>query len=301
MTHRRSHLTSLAALLTLSMVVAACGGGGGAPAAAVPETTAGAAVTGNAVKGPVSGATIRAFGLAGGLQGPQVGSAVTDAQGAFAMQLGAHAGPLLLQMTGGSYIDEASGATVTLAPGEMMTAVLSSLPPGTTATVQVTPLTAMAQAMAARMPGGMTPPNIDAANAAIGNYFMVGDVLHTRPINPLATGSAIGASPAMINYGMALAGMSQYASSAGVPSSGFVGAMMLDAADGVLDGRAGTTAITMGPGMMGGAMMQSGAGGAGLATAMGAFMHSAGNRSGVDPAAMTQLMQQLATQGGRIR
>ena len=55
--------------------------------------------------------------------------------------------------------------------------------------IQVTPLTAMAQTMAQRMSGGMTDANITAANTNVGKYFMVTDVLHNLPMNPLASGS----------------------------------------------------------------------------------------------------------------
>ena len=294
-----SRLVSVLCSTTAAGMLAACGGGGGADAA--PESTAApTSLSGSVVKGPVSGATVTAYAVSGGTMGAQLGTAVTDPQGAFTMPMGASAGAVMLQMAGGSYVDEATGATVTMGPGQVMTAVLSSLASGT-ASVQVTPLTAMAQAMAARLPGGLTPANIDAANAAVGSYFLVSDIVHTRPMNPLVSGAAVGATAAMMNYGIALAAMSQYAKEAGVSSPVLVGAMMQDAADGVLDGKAGTTPIALGSGMMGAGMMQSTVGGTGLASAMANFMNGAANRSGLTPASMTPLMQQLTTATGRMR
>lgn len=291
-------LRPLFTTLALALLQSACGGGGGATDAAPgPSATS---ISGNAVKGPVQGATVTAYAIAGGAMGQQLGSATTDGLGAFTMPISGSAGPVMLRMSGGSYVDEATGGTVTMAPGQVMTTVLSSLPGGT-ATVQVTPLTAMAQAMAAGMPGGMTAANIDAANAAVGAYFMVGDIVHTPVMNPLVVGSGVNATPAMANYGAMLAAMSQYAKSVGSPSASFVGAMMQDAADGVLDGKSGTTPIGMGGGMMGGGMMQSSAGAAGLAGAMADFMNSSANRSGVTSASMSPLMQQMAASGGRLR
>jgi hypothetical protein len=298
MTHVPARILRAAASIALAVSLPGCGGGGGGDAA--PGPTAATTIGGNVVKGPVSGATVTAYSIAGGMMGNALGTAVTDAQGAFAMPMASGAGPLLLQIAGGTYTDEATGAKVTLAPGQLMTAVLSSLASGT-ASVQVTPLTAMAQAMAAGMPGGMTPANIDAANAAVGAYFMVGDIVHTQPVNPLVNGSGAGATAPMANYGIALAAMAQYAKNAGVPSSAFVGLMMQDAADGVLDGKAGGTPIAMGATMMGGGMMQASAGGSGLAAAMADFMHSPANASGLTTASMTPLMQQLAAGAGRLR
>jgi hypothetical protein len=303
MTHALTRLPAAAISIAFAAVMAGCGGGGGGAPGVSPSPGEPAATTiaGSVVKGPVSGATVTAYSVAGGMMGAALISTTTDAQGSFAMPMPGDAGPIMLRVTGGTYTDEATGAKVTFAPGQMMTAVLSSLASGT-ASVQVTPLTAMAQAMAAGMPGGMTGANVDAANAAVGAYFMAGDIVHTRPVNPLVGGSGAGATAAMANYGMALAAMAQYAKDAGVSSPAFVGSMMLDAADGVLDGKAGTAPIAMGPGMMGGGgMMQASAGGSGLAAAMGEFMNSPSNASGLTAASMTQLMQQLGAATGRLR
>jgi hypothetical protein len=277
-------------------------------------------MSGNVVKGPVSGATVNAFAVTGGTMGSQVSSTTTDATGAFTMSMGNYAGPVMLQMSGGTYTDEATGAPMAMGPGDIMTAVLPTIAAGATVNgVAVTPLTAMAQAMAQHMGGGLTDANITAANTAVGNYFMVHDIVHTQPINPLVPGSATGATQDMMNYGMTLAAMSQYAKGAGMTSSsGFVTAMMNDASDGVIDGKASGTPVTMGGGMAtggtattgggmmgtgttGSGMMQSDAGRTGLATAMTDFMNSSLNKSGVSPTNMMTLTQQLRTSGGQMR
>jgi hypothetical protein len=293
-----SHVPLAAALLA-AVALGACGGGGGSdPAAGTPGT-----ISGNVVKGPVNGATVKAFAINGGFVGQQVGSAVTDAEGAFRMPVGQHAGPVFLQMNGGTYLDEATGLVMTMRPTDTMTAVLPAIAPGTrVADVQVTPLTAMAQAMTTRMAGGLTEANIAAANAAVGNYFMVHDILHTRPINPLVPGSAAGASQAMVNYGMTLAAMSQYAKDAGMPvSSAFVSAMMNDAADGVFDGRSGDATLTILRDPNGGGLPRPDAGTTGMATAMATFMNSRMNQSGLAPVTVAPLTQQFGAMGGRMR
>jgi hypothetical protein len=253
------------------------------------------------------------------MMGAQLGSALTDAAGAFTMPMGSYAGSVMLQMSGGTYTDEATGVLMTMGPGDMMTAVLPTVAASAAVKgVAVTPLTSMAQAMAQRMSGGLIDANIAAANTAVGNYFMVHDILHTQPINPLVTGSATGATQDMMNYGMALAAMSQYAKGVGMSSSsGFVTAMMNDAADGVIDGKASGTQVIMGGGMSvggtattgggmmgagatGSSMMQPDAGRTGLSTAMTDFMNSSLNRSGVPAASMTTLMQQLRGSTGQL-
>ncbi len=318
MTHKYlSRFFPLALTAAAALLVAGCGGGGSSIDAATPSAQG--TMSGSVVKGPVSGATVQAFALNGGTVGAQLASAVTDANGAFTMPMGSYAGPVMLQMNGGTYTDEATGAPMAMAPGDIMTAVLPTIAAGATVNgVAVTPLTAMAQAMAQHMAGGLTDANIAAANAAVGNYYMVHDIIHTQPINPLVPGSGAGATPDMMNYGITLAAMSQYARGAGMASSSsFVTAMMSDASDGVIDGKAAGTPVTMGGGMSaggtvttGGGMMGAGgagsgmmppdAGGAGLTTAIRDFMNSGLNRSGLSVTDMTALMQQLRDGTGHL-
>jgi hypothetical protein len=134
---------------------------------------------------------------------------------------------------------------------------------------------------------------------------MVGDVLHTMPMDPATSGSGASATQDQRNCGIAIAAMSQYAAAAGISSSAFVTAMMSDASDGMMNGRMGGTQITMGgmmgPGGMGsGGMMQSNAGTTGLATAMTDFMSSPMNHSGLTAADMNMLIQKLSASSGQL-
>lgn len=268
------------AMFITSLLVAACGG---ATNEGVGSGGTGY-VDGVAIKGPVGNATVSAFGITGGQVSAQIGTTTTDANGNFSMAIGAYTGPVMLQVSGGSYTDEATGTSMAMAQGDIMTATLPTVVAGArTGGVQITPVTAMAQTMAQHMTGGMTTANITAANTAMGNYFSVSDVLHVQPMNPLVAGSGAGASQDAQNYGMTLAAMSQYAKTVGLgSSSAMVTAMMNDATDGSFDGKAGGIAVQMG-GMMGGGtvMMPSTAGTSGLGTAMNAFMNSPQNKSGV--------------------
>jgi hypothetical protein len=264
-------------------------------------------VTGAAFMGGMSAGTVTAYAVNNGTMGSQLGMGAVDASGHFSVPLGAYAGTVMLQMTGGSFVDEATGTTMSMQAGDVMTSCVPTVAAGaTTPGVQVTPLTSMAQSMAQFMPGGMTAANVGAANTAVGNYFMVGDILTTMPMDPAMAGSGSGADSNRKNYGMSVAAMSQYARTMGMTasSSGMVSAMMKDAADGTMNGMMGSTSISMGGmsgGMMGGgAMMQANAGTAGLSTAMGTFIGSAMNRSGVTASDMQALMNQLVTSTGKI-
>ena len=283
-----------------------CGGGGSS--ATTPIGTGGTTgsngmINGTAVKGPVNGGTVMAYAINNGTMGTQLASGTTDAQGNFSISIGDYSGPVMLQMSGGTYIDEATGAAESMASGDVMTAVIPAVSSGVSVTgIQMTPLTSMAQVMAYNMAGGMTAANVTAANMTIGNYFMVSDILHTQPMNPLEPGSGTGTTGDMRNYGMAMAAMSQYAHDMGMSSSsGMVTAMMNDASDGDMNGMMGGTSITMGGGMMGGATMQSTAGTSGLAGAMTTFLGSTMNKSGLTTSDMQTLMDHLNASSGTIQ
>ena len=279
-------------------VLAACGGGGSTGPAGVAMAPPAGAISGTVTKGPMNNATVTAYGLSAGQPGAPIASATTDAQGNFSMNVGRYAGAVMLQVSGGSYTDEATGTPMTMDPGDVITAVMPSIAAGSSSSgVQVTPVTAMAQAMANHLAGGMTDANIAAANAAMGNYFAVPDILHTAPMNPLVAGSGNGASAASQNYGLTMAAMSKYAQSQGMSSSSaIVTAMMNDASDGVIDGKAAGVPVQMGS-MAGASRMPADAGSSGMGAAMGAFLASAQNKSGVSSSMLVNSLMGMGMGG----
>jgi len=263
-------------------------------------------ISGTAVKGPVSNATVRAFGIApNGALGAQMGSGMTDGAGNFTMQVGNYSGPLMLEMMGGSFTDEATGTHMQMGATDMMTTAIPNMPADAGLSgIQITPLTSMAQEMAEHMSGGMTQQNIMQSNSAVGSYFDVGDILGVHPMDPTASGAGGFANQDERNYGMVMAAMSEYADMIGMPSaSGMVTAMMDDAADGIMNGMMGGTRINMGGmgGMMGGTMMQHDAGTSGLGSAMTSFMLSAQNKSGLTMQDMQSLIDKLNAANGVIQ
>lgn len=285
-------------LESLPAAPATGGGGGGTPPAGSGT------ITGTAFTGGMRSGTVAAYGVSGGMMATPLGTSSVDASGNFSIPIGAYAGTVMLRLTGGTFIDEATGSTMSMQPGDVLTSSIPSVAAGSTTTgAQVTPLTSMAQARAQSMTGGMTAANVTAANAAVGNYFSVGDVLMTAPMDPSLAGSGAAASPSAKNYGMTIAAMSQYAHSLSVTSSSVFTAMMRDASDGVMNGMTGSTTISMGGmgGMMGGNTMPSNTGTTGLATAMTAFVASSRNTSGVSIGDMQPLVDRLSASNGTIR
>ncbi len=296
-------------LVTL-ILLAGCGGGGGAG-----DVASGGVISGTAIKGPVSGATVTAFTMnTNGTRGAQIGSGQTDGQGNFSIPVGNHSGTVMLQMMGGNYTDEATGSQMSMHSTDVMTCVIPHMPAGSIVSgIQITPLTSMAQSMAQNMSGGMNQTNMNTANNAVGMYFGINDILTTHPMDPNANGSGATATQEMKNYGMTLAAMSQYAKDMGMAiSSGMVTSMMSDSSDGRMDGvmtgqggmgsgMMGSNQIEMGGGMMAGTVMPADAGTKGLADAMAQFINSPMNRSGLTMQDMQNLISKLTTSNGVIQ
>ncbi len=292
-------------LVALAALIAGCGSrGGGSSSSSSGSATVNGTISGTAVKGPVAGSTVTAFSInSNGTKGESMGVGQTDSQGGFSVSVGDHSGPVLLEMRGGTYMDEATGNNMTMHQNDSMTAVMPSMTSSSAVSgIHMTPMTSMAQSMAQNMPGGMTGENITLANDAICRYFNVNDILHTAPMNTAVDGSGLSASQDMRNYGMAIAAMSKYAGNMRMStSSGIVTAMMNDASDGRMNGMMGGSSIMMGGGMMGGSMMPADAGTSGMADAMTQFIQSPMNKSGVTLKDMSTMINMLGTSDGVIQ
>ena len=294
---------ALGAVSTTALVACGGGGGGGGGDSSGSPTASIGIISGTATKGPVSGATVRAFAISNDAKGGQLGSAQTDASGNFTMRVDAYSGPMMLQLHGGSYMDEATGTRMNMLDADDMTCVVPSISVtagSATTGIQITPLTSMAHAWAEHMAGGMTATNITTANMRVGAAYMGPgmDILMTHPIDPTVVGSANGASIDAKNYGMMLAAMSQEAHQLGMTtsSSAMVTVMHNDAKDGIMDGAMSGAPINMSGmgGMVGGGHMMATTGTDELAAAMATFITGPMNRSGVTSVAeMQTLMDQL--------
>lgn len=181
-----------------ALVLTACGGGDPAPTAganspAAPATTA-TTITGNAVKGPVSGATVT---IKNASTGAVLATTTTRDNGAYAVDT-TFVGDVLVEITGGSYIDEATRRSTTLATP--MRSVVTTSANGGNVIGMVTPLTTMAYTYG----GSLTPIaadfNASAARIAAGLGLGNTNILHTLPE---VTGT-------LNDYGRSLRALSQY-------------------------------------------------------------------------------------------
>jgi hypothetical protein len=287
----------------MQTLISRLNGSNGQLLGSIKTPSASGTVSGTVFNGPVSKATVSAYAINNGAAGALIASVSTDGQGTFTMPMGSYSGPVMLQVVGGVYADEATGTTMSMGASDIMSAVMPTMTSGANVSgIWITPITSMAQSRAIGMSGGMTDANIAAANSSVGNYFMVSDILHVQPMNPLVAGSGSGATQDARNCGAALAAMSQYAKDQNMPvSAAMVTAMMNDAYDGMMNGMRGNSPVSMSMGgMMGNRNMAASAGTSGLASAMAEFMSSAANASGLTAADMMVLMSQLNSSGGQL-
>ena len=191
-----SRLIYSLALLTLT----ACGGGGGTPAT-VETPAATSILTGLAAKGPVRSGTVKVFAIRNGAEdrSAPIGQGQTDGSGLYSINLGAYTGPVVVEVTGGSFIDEVSGTAVPLtAP---LRALVSNVLIGSQAAA-VTPLTELAYRKAVGA-GSLTATSIDTANSAMGALFSLTDIVGSLP------GTGTDASEEAKKYAFALGTFSQ--------------------------------------------------------------------------------------------
>lgn len=143
------------AVLACVVVLASCGGGGGggasAPSGVAPQSVGAATtvVAGQAIKGPVVGGKVCAYSLARPRQ--QIACTTTDANAAYSLILPQGSGDVLLEITGGTYVDEATGQTVPLST-PLRTLARAD---GTVQNLLITPFTELAvqKAIAAAVAG----------------------------------------------------------------------------------------------------------------------------------------------------
>lgn len=157
------------ALIFASLV--ACGGGHVPTLRASQPTTAKSYVV-----WPVNGGTVTAYRFDGAVRGAAVGSAKTDSEGSFQLQLNSTStSQVLLAVSSGSYTEPATGTPIDLA-GYELTAVLPSamrLPGDGVAGVLVSPVSHLVAQLSAYFVAQGTPPDaaLSRANTLLNAHF----------------------------------------------------------------------------------------------------------------------------------
>lgn len=157
------------------LALTACGG----TTALAP---AGNTINGTANLGVVSNGVVTVFKLVNGVKGAQLGSATTGAQGAFTIDVGTYAGPVLLELSNPNgnalYMDEVTGNATAL-PANPVSSVLSSV--AANQPVAITPITDIITGAAMKqIVNGAT-----ASTAISGTATLVANAFGLKGMNPI--------------------------------------------------------------------------------------------------------------------
>lgn len=242
--------------------ITGCGGGGGGGSSDSGGGTS-VVISGIASKGLISGGTVKISSLnTDGATGSQLGTATTQS-GAFSVSIGVYSGNILVEVTGGTYKDEATGYTVS----NTTTLRAAILDVTVDRSIAVTPLTEIAVQKA----GTLTSSNVEAANTLASNMIGGVDITSTLPVEVTSASSAA-ATQAQKDYSLMLAAISEMVKdgyAADVASA--ITAIKNDLSDNQLDST-----------------------GSNISAALSTFITSANNQSGVDSSG-TQLDNYITT------
>ena len=209
----RSTLVTGFACVAASLVFTACGGSDDPAPTPAPSPTpapaptpaptptpapapAATTISGSAVKGPVSGATVT---VKNATTGATVGTTTTTATGAYTLSV-PYTGDAIVEVSGGTYTDEATGATTTLS-SPMRTVVTAG---GGTVTGVVTPLTTVAYTYAfGSATTSVTTAQFNTSATSVAPQFKLTGVNLAASV-PVTTAGTTDA------YGQVLRALSQY-------------------------------------------------------------------------------------------
>ena len=163
-------------------------------------------ISGIASKGPIKGGTIEVYALgADGEKGTLLGTATTGPDGSYSVNLGSYTGDVLVEVSGGTYIDEAIDPNIANpnTPNTLLRAALAAV--SGSVSVAVTPLTEIAVQY---VEDPNTDTNIEGANSLVSSMVGV-DIITTSPVDVTSETDSSQATVDQLTYGLMLATMSQ--------------------------------------------------------------------------------------------
>ncbi|WP_300671902.1 hypothetical protein [Desulfoluna sp.] len=171
--------TVLATALLVFFILAVAGCGGGSDYDQI---------SGVAAKGLIRYGTVNIFEIdESGAKGDLLETTMTNADGRYSVMV-RHAMRLYVEVTGGAYIDEATGDEIDRGEHDVLRAVVAAHADGEL-TVAVTDLTEVAVRIAEKMDGGLTAANIVSSNTKVSRILGVdasgAPVMDITTVNPV--------------------------------------------------------------------------------------------------------------------
>jgi len=207
----------------------ACGGSDGD--STTPSTDTGTTLSGVASKGMIADGTVNVYAITNdGQKGDLLGTTTTDSDGNYTLKIDYdYDGPVLVEVSGGTYVDEATGQTVDL--DGTLRAALPSV--SDDVSVAVTPLTEIAVRVA-ETSGSMDATKIADANDLV-SQMLGEDIISTLPVDCSDATKFADADAGAQNYTLLLAAISQMAETSDQNISDILEAIEEDLSDMALD------------------------------------------------------------------
>lgn len=182
-------------------------------------------ISGIVSAGPINGATVTAYALnTNGSLGSQLATTTSDPNGKYSLNMAAQNSPVIIIASSGSYVEEASGSTVSMGNAQLRT-TLSKTSDGQR--VGVTPVTEIAtqNTIAAIITNGSAslPSIIDNSNSILSRAMGLTDVTKP-PADPTRPASSASSSDSA-KYALVLATFSQMAATASVSAGSEVNSL----------------------------------------------------------------------------
>ena len=196
------NIMQLLSLFITSSILIGCGGGDDNNNA-VNSDNIQKTIYGVASKGPIKNGNVSAYIIVNGKKGDLIGTAITSSEdGSYTINSLNYNGPILIEVNGGSYIDEATMNQKNLI------STLRAAVPGVNNDIKasVTPLTEIAVLKAEKE--GLTNESIQRSNVIISQLIGNADILNNLPVDVTSSIACEGASQAQIDYGLMLAAFS---------------------------------------------------------------------------------------------
>lgn len=192
----------IAALFLIVACIYGCGGGGtttGGTAATPGQIT----ITGTASLGIIKGSTVKAYRITTDNLRIYLAETRTNNLGWYSLSFTRPDSPVVIEVSGGEYVDEATGITVRRSENDILHAVVSSV--GSATQIAVTPLTELAYQLSG---SPLTATSIDTANSVVSDAFNF-DIIRTQPVEPTLNGFRHPTTEEQRSYALALAALSQ--------------------------------------------------------------------------------------------
>ena len=165
-------------------------------------------ISGKVVDGVISNATVTIYALEGGNRGRRLGGGTTDSDGQYSVEIRAASQLVLIEAAGGTYVEQATGTTVTIPAGSVLRAIVP-YETGLPLTSMVTPITHLVSGLTYyKIRQGISPLQAyNEAKAIIEQYLTI-DTTSAEPIDITQAGNTVNSASDEALYGFYLASIS---------------------------------------------------------------------------------------------